>query len=88
MKSLIETKTLAIADIDRIIQMAWEDRTPFEAIQQQFGLSESEVIQLMRYELKDKSFRRWRKRVTGRRTKHLMKRSFLVGRFRCPTQDK
>ena len=57
-------------DIDRVIEMAWEDRTPFEAIEFQFGFSESEVITLMRSELKSGSFRAWRKRVTGRRSKH------------------
>ena len=57
-------------DLDRVIEMAWEDRTPFEAIAYQFGLSESEVIQLMRSEMKASSFRMWRKRVSGRKTKH------------------
>ena len=56
--------------IDRIIEMAWEDRTSFEAIQYQFGLSEKDVIALMRKEMKSSSFRMWRKRVTGRKTKH------------------
>ena len=56
--------------IDRIIEMAWEDRTSFEAIEHQFGLSESEVIILMRKEMKSSSFRMWRKRVSGRKTKH------------------
>ena len=56
--------------IDRIIEMAWEDRTSFEAIQYQFGLSEKDVIMLMRKEMKASSFRMWRKRVSGRKTKH------------------
>ena len=56
--------------IDRIIEMAWEDRTSFEAIQYQFGLSEKDVIALMRKEMKSSSFRMWRKRVSGRKTKH------------------
>ena len=56
--------------IDRIIEMAWEDRTSFEAIHYQFGLSEKEVIDLMRKEMKSSSFRMWRKRVSGRKTKH------------------
>ena len=55
---------------DRIIEMAWEDRTSFEAIQYQFGLSEKDVIVLMRKEMKSSSFRMWRKRVSGRKTKH------------------
>ena len=61
---------LTSQEIDRVIEMAWEDRTPFEAIEFQFGFSESEVITLMRSELKSGSFRAWRKRVTGRRSKH------------------
>ncbi|MAR51831.1 MAG: TIGR03643 family protein [Propionibacteriaceae bacterium] len=56
--------------LDRIIEMAWEDRTPFEAIEYQFGLIETDVIKLMRQTLKPGSFRSWRKRVTGRKTKH------------------
>lgn len=73
-------------DIDRIIQMAWEDRTPFEAITYQFGLTEDEVIKLMRTHMKPSSFRMWRKRMEGRTTKHLQKRSFGVGRFRSKNQ--
>ncbi len=73
---------------DRIVEMAWEDRTPFEAIEAQFGLGEAQVIALMRRELKPASFRRWRQRVTGRATKHRHKRGFAVGRFRAPTQTK
>ena len=68
-------------DLDRVIEMAWEDRTPFEAIAYQFGLSESEVIQLMRSEMKKSSFRMWRKRVSGRKTKHAATSS--VDRFRA-----
>jgi len=73
-------------DISRIIEMAWEDRTPFEAIQKDYGLSEKDVIKLMRSEMKASSFRMWRERVTARKTKHISKRSFTVGRFRCSTQ--
>lgn len=62
---------LSTADQSRVIEMAWEDRTPFEAIAFQFGLSEAKVIELMRSQLKTSSFRMWRKRVTGRTTKHL-----------------
>jgi uncharacterized protein (TIGR03643 family) len=73
--------------IDRIIEMAWEDRTPFEAIELQFGLSESEVIKLMRSQLKRKSFDLWRKRVnSGVSQKHLMKRSTEITRFKCTLQ--
>ena len=62
--------SLQAAVIDRIIEMAWEDRTSFDAIQYQFGLSEKDVIALMRNEMKSSSFRMWRKRVSGRKTKH------------------
>lgn len=68
--------------------MAWEDRTPFEAIEQQFGLSEPEVIKLMRRCLKPRSFRLWRARVSGRSTKHASLRSPEVSRGYCPTQYK
>ncbi|WP_240491402.1 TIGR03643 family protein [Pirellula sp. SH-Sr6A] len=71
-------------EIDRVIEMAWEDRTSFDAIQDQFGLTQGDVIALMRSELKPTSFRLWRRRVAGRQTKHVEKRGFLVGRFRCP----
>ena len=63
-------KNLNGTDIDRIIEMAWEDRTTFDAILETFGLNESEVISLMRSNLKPSSFRLWRKRVSGRKTKH------------------
>jgi len=72
--------------LDRIVQMAWEDRTAFESIRAQFGLEPGEGIKLMRSTLKPGSFRLWRKRTAGRKTKHLAKRGFVVGRFRCPTQ--
>ena len=62
--------TLPSEDLDRIIEMAWEDRTPFEAIEFQFGLSEPQVIALMRQQMKASSFKLWRKRVSGRKTKH------------------
>lgn len=74
--------------ISRIIEMAWEDRTPFEAIAINYGLVESQVIHLMRRELKPTSFRRWRARVSGRKTKHLALRSTAVTRAYCPTQYK
>ena len=73
-------------DIDRIIEMAWEDRTPFEAITFQFNLKEQEVIELMRRELKLSSFKMWRKRVQGRATKHKKLRAFVKGRFKCSMQ--
>lgn len=77
---------LTEGEIDRVIQMAWEDRTSFDAIGQQFGLTPGEVIALMRRELKASSFRLWRSRTTGRKTKHVAQRGFEVGRFRCPNQ--
>ena len=61
---------LSDRDIDRIIEMAWEDRTPFEAIEFQFGLKENDVRRLMRSEMKESSFKMWRERVKGRKTKH------------------
>ena len=77
---------LSARDIDRVIEMAWEDRTPFGAITFQFGLKEQEVIELMRREMKPSSFRMWRKRVQGRATKHIKKRNFEKGRFKCSRQ--
>lgn len=76
------------ADIDRLIEMAWEDRTPFEAIERLFGLNEAQVIRLMRQQLKPGSFKVWRARVSGRKTKHLKLRDPSVGRAYCPTQYK
>jgi uncharacterized protein (TIGR03643 family) len=72
--------------INRIIEMAWEDRTTFDAIALQFGLSEKHVIALMRREMKASSFKLWRKRVSGRKTKHAQQRDFVAGRFRCQNQ--
>lgn len=72
----------------RILEMAWEDRTPFEAIEWQFGLNEQAVIKLMRRSLKPSSFRLWRARTSGRKTKHLMLRLPEVSRGYCPTQYK
>ena len=72
--------------IDRIIEMAWEDRTPFEAIEQQFGLQEKQVIALMRRKMKVSSFKMWRERVSGRKTKHLKQRDFVSGRFHSQNQ--
>lgn len=78
---------LSVIDTDRVIEMAWEDRTPFEAIELQFGLLEKDVIALMRRELKGASFRRWRKRVnSGVSMKHAALRSESVKRFKSPMQ--
>ena len=84
--SSTEKHALTLRDVDRIIEMAWEDRTPFEAIQYQFGLTEKEVIELMRKELKLSSWKRWRKRVQGRKTKHLVKRGFGMTTHKCSRQ--
>ena len=77
---------LSNEQIDRIIEMAWEDRTPFDAILAQFGLNEKNVIDLMRKELKTNSFKLWRERVQGRKTKHAKIRSNNVDRFKCSRQ--
>mgnify|MGYP000675143528 FL=1 len=71
---------------DRIIEMAWEDRTPFDAIKLQFGLKEQDVIKLMRKNISQNSFKLWRKRVKGRKTKHQKKRLNDVSRFKCSMQ--
>lgn len=73
-------------DLDRIIEMAWEDRTPFEAIELQFKIKENDVRQLMRKHMKPSSFIMWRKRVKKRRTKHLLLRGFQKGRFKSQNQ--
>lgn len=73
-------------NVNRIIEMAWEDRTPFEAIEFQFGLKEAKVIELMRQEMKRSSWKMWRKRVQNRATKHIKKREFGLGRHKCSRQ--
>jgi uncharacterized protein (TIGR03643 family) len=80
--------TLSIDEESRLIEMAWEDRTPFEAIERQFGLTEPQVIVMMRRKLKPQSFKLWRKRVSGRATKHMSLRNPEVNRGYCPTQYK
>lgn len=77
---------LSAADIDRVVQMAWEDRTSFDAIKAQFALNESAVIRLMRSQLKRNSFELWRERVTGRKTKHSAQRASGVTRFKSSDQ--
>ena len=79
---------LSQSDINRIIEMAWEDRTTFDAIESQYGLKEQEVKELMRENLKASSYKLWRKRVNGRKTKHLSKRNFTVGRHKSYDQNK
>ena len=74
------------SDISRIIEMAWEDRTPFEAIEATYNLSEKEVKELMKKEMKYSSYKLWRERVYGRKTKHLSKRSFVFGMHKSPNK--
>ena len=74
------------SDISRIIEMAWEDRTPFDAILDAYGLNEREVKALMKSQLKLSSYRLWRKRVTGRKTKHTSRRNFIFGRHKSPNK--
>ena len=85
---LLVKNVLSESDLSRVIEMAWEDRTPFEAIETTYGLSEAETIKLMRRSLKRSSFRLWRERVTARTTKHRKLRGFDVGRGYCSTQYK
>lgn len=80
--------TLTEEQQSRLIEMAWEDRTPFEAIALQFGFTESEVIKFMRQHLKPSSFKLWRKRVSGRNTKHVKLRDPNIIRSHCATQYK
>ena len=80
--------TLLDTDLDRIIEMAWEDRTPFDAITHQFGLKEDEVKALMKKTLKFSSYKRWRKRVESCSTKHLKTRSDEIGRFKSKAQKR
>jgi uncharacterized protein (TIGR03643 family) len=85
--SLHQSENLMEMDENRIIEMAWEDRTPFEAIEIQFGLPEKEVIKLMRATLKRSSFNLWRKRVnSGVSQKHLKRRNPEIDRFKCTRQ--
>ena len=79
-------KSKSLVDIDRIIEMAWEDRTPFEAIFLQFNINEKELKTIMRNNLKKSSFKLWRERVSGRKTKHSKLRENSVDRFKCKLQ--
>ena len=84
LKKEIYKMNLSDIDKDRIIEMAWEDRTPFEAIEYQFGLKENDIRQIMRTSLKESSFKMWRKRVNGRKTKH--KKTSESTRFKSKSQ--
>ncbi|MCZ8091530.1 MAG: TIGR03643 family protein [Flavobacterium sp.] len=79
-------ENLSDIQIDRIIEMAWEDRTPFDAIKFQFGLSEADVKALMKKELKFSSYKLWRERVENCKTKHVAKRDENIDRFKCNRQ--
>ena len=74
------------SDISRIIEMAWEDRNSFDAIQDAYGLNEKEVKELMKSQLQLSSYKLWRRRVTGRKTKHTIKRDFVIGRHKSPNK--
>ena len=74
--------------VHRVIEMAWEDSTPIDAIKKQFSLSEKQIIMLMRTHLRPASFRNWRKRVAGRKTKHSALRSKAISRSHCSLQYK
>lgn len=84
--SIKQSYSLDDRAVNRIIEMAWEDRTTFDAIEFQFGIPEKDVIKLMREEMKLSSWKMWRKRVQGRDTKHAKMRSFDVGRYKCSRQ--
>ena len=75
-----------LTETSRVIEMAWEDRTTFDSIKEQFGLSESEVIKIMRKNMKRSSFKMWRKRVSGRKTKHRFSSQSLTPRFKSYNQ--
>ena len=81
-------KSINVETINRIIEMAWEDRTPFEVIEKEFSITHGELISIMRTNLNSSSFKLWRKRVNGRKTKHGELRNFKVGRHRCDRQGK
>ena len=85
-KKQSKTRLFSLEEKDRIIQMAWEDRTPFEAIEFQFGLKEKEVILFMRENSLPSSFKMWRKRMKSRKTKHAALRASSVNRFKCTRQ--
>ena len=75
-------------NLNRIIEMAWEDRTPFDVIYKEFDITQNELERLMRNNLKPSSFKLWRKRVSGRKTKHVAKRSNQIDRHKCDRQGK
>lgn len=86
MSKIAKKYQLTLEDVDRIVEMAWEDRTPFDAILAQFAVPEKAVIKLMRQEMKLSSWKMWRKRVQNRPSKHVKKRDSTMDRFRCSRQ--
>lgn len=86
MSKIVKTYNLTAEDVDRIVEMAWEDRTPFDAIERQFGVPEKDVIRLMKQEMTLRNWKKWRARVQGRNTKHEKKRVDGVERFKCTRQ--
>jgi uncharacterized protein (TIGR03643 family) len=84
-KKILQKYELTDRDIDRIVEMAWEDRTPFDAIKDQFGLSEAEVIKVMKHQMHLRNWKKWRARVQGRATKHRQLRS-KISRFKSSRQ--
>ena len=85
---LINKYNLSERDVDRIVEMAWEDRTPFDAIKSQFGVPEGDVIKIMRSEMKLSSWKMWRERVQNRATKHSKKTMADDHRFKCTRQKR
>ncbi|MCR9132845.1 MAG: TIGR03643 family protein [bacterium] len=85
-QDIIDKYNLSKYEIDRIVEMAWEDRTPFDAIEFQFGVSEQEVIRIMKDQMKLKNWKKWRARVSGRKTKHRALRKDDVNRFKSSAQ--
>lgn len=83
---MVSQKKFSDNEINRIIEMAWEDRTPFEAIQYQFGINQDGVIKIMRENLKTSSFKLWRKRTSGRKTKHKFISNISNARFKSKNQ--
>ena len=82
------THQLSDADLSRVIEMAWEDRTPFDIIKATYGLTEAQTIRLMRREMKNSTFKLWRARVSGRKTKHMARRNPQILRAYAPCQYK
>ena len=85
-RKILEQYELDERSLNRIVEMAWEDRTPFEAIQAQFGLDEAEVIRLMKHLMHRRNWKKWRARVQGRATKHRKLRNYKTGRFKASRQ--